>query len=256
VEDWLRNRMQADVTRTATQPTEDLGRLSTVLTEASSGSGRSAALSRRALRSRTTDGAVELGALGEEPATEPTDQLPDLVVCASGNLALVYFGVAEHRLTVDEIEAAYPGLVADLVAHDGVGCALVRGPDGHALVVGEHGRHDLTDGTTTGTDPLLPFGDDAAAQLRHLDGIAHVGDLALISRLDPGVDEVAAFEELIGSHGGIGGWQTRPCLMYPATWPVPEGPLIGAPAVHRQLKRWITAVQGERGTGSDTTAAA
>jgi hypothetical protein len=256
VEDWLRVRMHADVTRTATQPTEDLGRLSTVLTEASSGTGRSAAISRRALNAQTVDGAVELGAMADEPAEEPTGELPDLVVCASGNLGLVYFGVAEHRLNLDEIEAAYPGLVADLVAHDGVGCALVRGADGHALVVGESGRHDLTDGTVTGTDPLLPFGDDAAAQLRHLDGIDHVGDLALISRIDPGVDEVAAFEELIGSHGGIGGWQTRPCLMYPAHWPAPDGPLIGAPAVHFQLKRWITAVQGERRPEPDTAAAA
>jgi hypothetical protein len=96
----------------------------------------------------------------------------------------------------------------------------------------------------TGTDPVAQFGPDAPDQLRHLDGIDHVGDLVLISRLDTGTDEVAAFEELIGSHGGMGGWQTQPCLVYPADWPVPEGRLMGAPAVHRQLKRWIAAEQG------------
>jgi hypothetical protein len=62
--------------------------------------------------------------------------------------------------------------------------------------------------------------------------------------LDPDTDEVAAFEELIGSHGGLGGWQTQASLVYPASWREPAGPLHGAPAVHRQLKAWIAAEQG------------
>ena len=45
----------------------------------------------------------------------------------------------------------------------------------------------------TGADPLAQYGPDAVDQLRHLDGIDHVGDLVLISRIDPGTDEVAAF---------------------------------------------------------------
>jgi hypothetical protein len=244
IEEWIRQRIGADVTRTATAPVEEAGRLSTVLTEASSADGATAAMTRRALQGSMEDGAVEVGPLKDEAAEEPTDQLPDLVVCASGNLGLVYFGVAEHRMTIDEIEAAYPGLMQELTAHEGIGFALVRTADGHALAVGAEGRHDLTDGTVTGSDPVAPYGPDAPDQLRHLDGIDHVGDLVLISRLDPGTDEVAAFEELIGSHGGMGGWQTQPCLVYPAAWPAPEGRLMGAPAVHRQLKRWIAAAQG------------
>jgi uncharacterized membrane protein YvlD (DUF360 family) len=244
IEDWLRTRISADVTRAATTPVEDAGRLSTVLTEASSAEGATAALGRRALQGSMEDGAVELGPLGDEVAEEPTDQLPDLVVCASGNLGLIYFGVAEHRMTLDEIEAAFPGLMDELTSHEGIGFALVRSGEGHALAIGGDGRHDLTSGSVTGTDPLVPYGPDAVDQLRHLDGIDHVGDLVLISRIDPGTDEVAAFEELIGSHGGMGGWQTQPCLVYPADWPAPDGRLMGAPAVHRQLKRWIAAEQG------------
>lgn len=244
IEDWLRKRIGADVTRTATAPVEEAGRLSTVLTEASSADGATAALSRRALQGSMDDGAVELGPLGDEVAEEASGELPDLVVCASGNLGLVYFGVAEHRMSLEEIDAAFPNLMSELTAHEGIGFALVRSSDGHAQAVGANGRHDLTDGTVTGTDPVEPYGPDAPDQLRHLDGIDHVGDLVLISRLDTGTDEVAAFEELIGSHGGMGGWQTQPCLVYPAEWPAPEGRLMGAPAVHRQLKRWIAAEQG------------
>ncbi len=61
----------------------------------------------------------------------------------------------------------------------------------------------------------------------------------------PVLDEVAAFEELVGCHGGLGGWQTRPLLVYPAEWTVDEdllddrGRLRGAETVHRQLVRWL-----------------
>jgi hypothetical protein len=139
------------------------------------------------------------------------------------------------------------------------GGATVRsGPgstaDRHAVAWGR--RHDLTTSSVEGEDPLAPFGSDAGDQLRHLDGIDHVGDLALISRIDPGIDEVAAFEELIGSHGGLGGWQTRPCLVFPADWPAPAATLIGAPAVHFQLKKWIVAEQGERTAPTDAAAPA
>jgi uncharacterized membrane protein YvlD (DUF360 family) len=243
IEDWLRARIGAGVTRTATQPVEEAGRLSTVLTEASSAGGATAAVGRRALKGSMDGGTVALGPLGDEVGEEPTGELPDLVVCASGNLGLVYFGSAEHRMALEEIETRYPGLMDELVAHDGIGFALVRSGDGHAWVIGAEGRHDLTSRTVTGVDPLAPFGPDAPDQLRHLDGIDHVGDLVLISRIDLGTDEVAAFEELIGSHGGMGGWQTQPCLVYPTDWSAPVGRLMGAPAVHRQLKGWIAAVQ-------------
>ena len=59
------------------------------------------------------------------------------------------------------------------------------------------------------------------------------------------LDEVAAFEELVGCHGGLGGWQTRPLLVHPAGWTVDEdlldarGRLRGADTVHHQLVRWL-----------------
>ena len=61
----------------------------------------------------------------------------------------------------------------------------------------------------------------------------------LISSVDPVTDEVAAFEELVGSHGGLGGWQTDAMLVHPAAWPIPPGELDGPDAVHRQLVEWL-----------------
>ena len=124
-----------------------------------------------------------------------------------------------------------------------------------SVVLGPAGSYHLRDGKVVGESPLTPYGPLAARHLERLDGIDHVGDLALISRVDESTEEVAAFEELIGSHGGLGGWQTRASLLYPADWPAPDGPLLGAPAVHRQLKAWLTAVQHGTGTRGASAAA-
>jgi hypothetical protein len=67
----------------------------------------------------------------------------------------------------------------------------------------------------------------------------HVGDLVLISVADPVTDEVAAFEELVGSHGGLGGWQTDAVLVHPASWPRDTDEMVGPEAVHRQLLSWL-----------------
>jgi uncharacterized membrane protein YvlD (DUF360 family) len=243
IEEWMRERMAAPTVVEATEPTEQWGQLSAVLTEVSSADGAVPRMTRRAMKGQTRDGIVELGPMAEE-RTAGDGSMPDLVVCASGNLAQVYFGIGEGRLSLEQIEAAYPGMVRDLAAHDGVGLVLVRSNAEGSVVLGAGGSHRLSDGRVTAEDPLAPYGTLGPAHFHRLDEIAHVGDLALISMLDESTDEVAAFEELIGSHGGLGGWQTQASLLYPATWPEPAGPLYGAPAVHRQLKAWIAAEQG------------
>jgi hypothetical protein len=65
----------------------------------------------------------------------------------------------------------------------------------------------------------------------------HVPDISVISLYDPEFEEVAAFEELIGSHGGLGGPQTQPMILHPSDWELDED-LLGAEAVYRQIRRW------------------
>ncbi|MFI0790561.1 hypothetical protein ACH4Q6_33795 [Streptomyces lydicus] len=67
------------------------------------------------------------------------------------------------------------------------------------------------------------------------------------SSYDPATGAVHAFEEQIGSHGGPGGAQSHPFLLWPAelTPPAPDGaPLAGAEAVHRVLRRWLREADG------------
>jgi hypothetical protein len=89
-----------------------------------------------------------------------------------------------------------------------------------------------------GEDPLAHFSPNAPAHLLRTDGFEHVADIMVGSFYDPALDEGCAFEELISFHGGIGGAQTRPFLLAPIQLPLPDGPIVGAAAVHGILAEW------------------
>jgi hypothetical protein len=162
-----------------------------------------------------------------------------IVTVASGNLAMVYLTGHPHRLTLEELDDGYPDLVRGLARHPGVGFVVVESAVDGPVAIGELGRHRLRDGHVSGLDPLSRYGPHAARDLLEHQRIAHVGDVVAVSRLDRGTDEVAAFEELVGSHGGIGGWQTEAVLVYPAGWHREQEEIHGPAAVYRQLVAWL-----------------
>ncbi|MCU7731060.1 phage holin family protein [Actinoplanes sp. KI2] len=176
--------------------------------------------------------------LSGEPTGEPEEPEPPLLVVSSGNLSLLYLTQVRHRLSLTEINRAYPELVPGLTAHPGIGLVVVRDEDG-PVALGTAGLHRLRSDTVEGVDPLLPYGPHARADLLRHQESEHVGDLVLIGCVDPVTEEVAAFEELVGSHGGLGGWQTDAMLVHPARWPIVRPELNGADAVHHQLVDWL-----------------
>ncbi|WP_374238270.1 alkaline phosphatase family protein [Actinoplanes sp. DH11] len=171
-----------------------------------------------------------------EPENTPPPAVPLLVV-SSGNLSMIYLTRFPHRLDRAAIDHAYPRLVDGLAAHPGVGIVVVQTGEG-PVAYGSAGSHRLRDGVVTGIDPLLPYGPAACHDLLRHQSAAHVGDLVVISAFDPVTHEVAAFEELVGSHGGLGGWQTDAMLVHPSGWPIARD-LDGPDAVHRQLVEWL-----------------
>jgi hypothetical protein len=177
----------------------------------------------------------------DEATREPNFPVPPvapLLVVSSGNLALMYLTRWTERLNRTEIDRAYPKLISGLAAHPGIGLVIVDDGDG-PVALGSAGTHRLRDGTIEGVDPLLPYGPEARCDLvRHQEAV-HVGDLVLISSVDPFTHEVAAFEELVGSHGGLGGWQTEAMLVYPTGWPISPEQLQGSDTVHRLLVEWL-----------------
>lgn len=228
----------------ATARIEEWGQTNAFLSEVTRTKGVTGGLARTALRSQTSDGVVGLGPTGGEAAhgevgreAGTPEERPDLIAIASGNLGLVYFPRMPGRVTLERLAEAYPGLVDALAGHPGIGAMLVRSEAHGALVVGRAGINFLDEGRVEGTDPVAQYGGRAREAFVRLDTMDHVPDLSVISLYDPEFDEVAAFEELIGSHGGLGGPQTRPLILHPAEWELDEE-LVGAPAVYRQIRRW------------------
>ncbi|MER5995142.1 phage holin family protein [Streptomyces viridosporus] len=164
------------------------------------------------------------------------------VVLASGNLGLVSFPDVLHRMTKEEIDARHPALLPTLANHPGIGFLLVRSEAHGGVVLGAHGAEVPLTELDDDPGPLAAFGPGAADVVRRTHTFPHTADIMVNSFYDPADGEVHAFEEQIGSHGGLGGAQARPFLLSPLTLspPVADGAeLAGAEQVHHVLRRWL-----------------
>ena len=158
----------------------------------------------------------------------------------SGNLAQVYFDLFPRKISLGELNRAYPGMVDALVQHEGIGVVggyeddpSQNGSVGAPVVLSKTGKRNLHTGEVIGEDPLKQYAPDGpnaigaasiatrAWQVRRVMDFPHAGDLMVISPVYPD-GTVAALEELIGSHGGIGGEQTDAFLFHPPHVAVPE----------------------------------
>jgi uncharacterized membrane protein YvlD (DUF360 family) len=149
----------------------------------------------------------------------------------SGNACQVYFDLYARKIKLSELNAAYPGMVDALVQHDGIGLVLGYDDDGTIVALGKGGRRNLDTGKVSGDDPVRPYARDNGPgtasvekrvwQLKRVMDFPSAGDLWLISTLYPD-GTVAALEELIGNHGGLGGEQTDAFIFHPADMTVPE----------------------------------
>ena len=179
-------------------------------------------------------------ATGRQPQKRAKNDVSDreVVVLGSGNLGLIYLMESTHRLTLEELLERHPRLLTALREHPHVGWLLVHSAERGAVVLGPAGASYLEEGRVEGEDPLAPFSPTAARHLLRTDGFRHVADVMVGSFYDPVLDEGCAFEELISFHGGLGGPQTCPFILYPPSLAPPAGPIIGAAAVHELLLGW------------------
>ncbi len=195
----------------------------------------------RATADNVVDGQVFLGDGAEAMAEEQRDApSSEAIVLASGGLGLIYLTDSTDRMRVGEIDRLHPRLMQTLSDHPGIGFIMVRGDDDAGpIAFGGRGSVRLRDGYLTGEDPLTHFGPNAASHLRRTDGFAHCPDILVNCMFDPEANEVAPFEEFMGSHGGIGGWQMHPFAVVPASWSEPAGPIVGVRAMHDALRGWL-----------------
>ena len=181
---------------------------------------------------------------GPDPLPQERDAAPasgqgEAVVLASGNLGLVYLTEQAGRMSLEEIGKRYPRLIPALIAHPGVGFILVRSDEDGPVVIGRDGLQVLQTQTVVGNDPLEPFGASGRWHVLQTDSYPHCADIMVNSMWDPQTEEVAAFEHLVGSHGGLGGEQTHPFVLYPSGLPAPAGPIRGADELHQVLRGWL-----------------
>jgi uncharacterized membrane protein YvlD (DUF360 family) len=147
----------------------------------------------------------------------------EVTLCYSGNLAQVYFDLYPRKITLTELNHAYPGMVDALVQHEGIGFVVTYEDDGQPVVFGKEGARNLHTGDVVGKDPLVNFGDvDLRSwQVRRIADFANAGDLIINSSIYSD-GTVAAMEELIGNHGGLGGEQTDAFIFHPGDMQIPS----------------------------------
>ena len=162
----------------------------------------------------------------QREATAGETQPAQVTAYGSGNLAQVYFDLYPRKITLPELNEAYPGMVDSLIAHEGIGIVCGYEADGTPVVLSKTGKRNLNTGIVEGEDPLLLYApSDPKAyghasietrvwQVKRVMDFPHAGDLMVISTVFPD-GTVAALEELIGNHGGLGGEQTDAFLFHP-----------------------------------------
>jgi len=224
-------------------PDEAWGNIGGAVTQLTNAEGATATVVRKQVERR--EPGADQAHFGPELANQDVEKeiaaaadKPDVIVLASGNLGLIYFPDEKVRLTREGIDREFPGLITTLATHPGVGFVMVDSDDG-PVAIGADGLQRLSTGEVEGANPLEHFGKHAATHLARNSGFDNAPDIYVVSMYDHKSGEVAAFEELVGSHGGLGGTQSEPFALVPAEWSKAPEEIIGARAMHLELVRWL-----------------
>jgi len=194
-------------------------------------------------RGKVKDGEVGPDSSGRDENTgESHDPIPELSVMASGCLGLINFPREPGRMTIERLEDLHPALIEGLAAHPGIGFVLINSEKHGAIAVGANGTNFLEMDLIEGEDPLETFGPNTKAHVLRTHGFPHCPDIMVNSTYWHETDEVAAFEELVGSHGGLGGLQSYPFVLHPVDLEWPEEGVIGAENIYHLFKDWTAQI--------------
>ena len=160
----------------------------------------------------------------------------EVIILASGNLAMIYLTQWDYRLTYEELNSYFPKLIPGIINNEYVGFILVKSQEHGDLAIGKNGTYYLDSGEIKGENPIEGFGDNIVRHLKRTSSFEHTPDILVNSFYDKEADEVCAFEELVGSHGGAGGDQSKPFILYPSNWNVSDEEIIGAENIYKLLK--------------------
>ncbi len=220
--------------------------LNAALQESVQDNSRTARVVRRLLASRTQDGVVRMGSARSSQTTRQEHdaaQRANVVVLASGSAGLIYLADAKARVSFEQLQSAHPRLISGLVAHPGIGFVLVKSERRGTIAIGRGGINFVDEGLVEGQDPLASFGPNAARHLVRESSFPDCPDLIVNTCFDPLTQELAGFENQVSHHGGLGGPQNRPFLLYPAVLEYNGEPVVWATGVYKLLRGWRVQAQ-------------
>jgi len=166
-----------------------------------------------------------------------------LAVIGSGCTGLIYFTESEERLPMEVIQGYYPNLIIELINHPGIGFLVVNSSTWGNVVMGKEGIFYLATGTFEGINPLAHYSPNVPDLLRRECGFSNCPDIIVNTTYDPHTGMLTGFEEQIGHHGGVGGPQSFPFLMYPRKFDDRALPIVGSEALYALLMSWRCSLQ-------------
>ena len=174
LEDVARGLMAGSVSSAAhAERVEEWGPINAMLAEFTSEGGVGSAMARRGLGGHwsVADGAES----GDQRNAGVAAGRPDLLVVASGNLAMLYLPRHPGRLSLEQLTELHPDLVPGLTQHPGIGFVVVETDSRGPVAIGRAGLRVLRERTVEGEDPLAPYGEQTSADLLEHSGRDHVG---------------------------------------------------------------------------------
>ena len=106
-------------------------------------------------------------------------------------------------------------------------------------MLGKRGVYFLDSYTFEGENPLTAYGEFAAHHLRRTNRFPACPDLLVIGTYEKESDEVSAFEELVGNHGGLGGLQRKPFVLHPVELDPGDQLIVGAAELNHIMRTWM-----------------
>ena len=109
--------------------------------------------------------------------TKVSEKTAQTLVLSSGNLGLIYFTDWSNRMTYEQIEDAFPGLISGLAHHEGIGFVMVKSDIYDTIVLSNDDVLYLDTEEYYGNHFLDSFGENTIRNLKRTDGFAHVPDI-------------------------------------------------------------------------------
>jgi len=105
----------------------------------------------------------------------------EVIVLASGNLAMIYLTQWSQRLTYEELNNFFPELIPGIINNEYVGFILVKSKEHGDLAIGKNGTYYLDSGEIEGENPLKGFGNNIVRHLKRTSSFEHTPDILVNS---------------------------------------------------------------------------